>query len=165
LHNYKMVKMSFDNSDFRHCLGCFATGVTVITTMHDDRPYGVTINSFSSLSLQPPLVLFSLDKSSHIYEKFSGTEKFTVNILSEKQENLSRLYAHPGSVDWKNIAYTTGKNNCPILKGAIAYLECVKENIHDGGDHTIFVGRVENLQKVSEEAPLLYFKGKYGMEL
>jgi flavin reductase (DIM6/NTAB) family NADH-FMN oxidoreductase RutF len=153
--------MSFNESDFRHCLGCFSTGVTIVTTADKKNLHGITINSFASLSLHPPMVLFSLDKQSHTYKNFADAENFIVNILSEGQSSLSIQYAHPSTVDWNKIDYSTGTNGCPIISGSIAYLECTKENVFDGGDHSIFIGKVKNLKKISDKKPLLYFKGQY----
>src|SRR5689334_19372953 len=124
--------MSFSDSDFRHCLGSFPTGVTIVTTADKKNLYGVTINSFASVSLHPPLVLFSLDKGSHIYQNFITADNFTVNILSEGQAELSKLFAHPSIVDWNSVNYSIGTAGCPIISGNIAYLECAKETIYDG---------------------------------
>jgi flavin reductase (DIM6/NTAB) family NADH-FMN oxidoreductase RutF len=153
--------MSFSHSDFRHCLGRFATGVTIVTTIADKNPVGVTINSFASLSLSPPLVLFSLDKGSSVYESFINSDNFVVNILAREQEDLSRLYSAPAAIDWTTIKYTKDTNNCPIFDGNIAYLECSKELIQNGGDHSIFILKVNKLKQVSDAKPLLYYKGEY----
>lgn len=153
--------MSFSHSDFRHCLGRFATGITIVTTLDGKKPLGVTINSFTSLSLSPPMVLFCLDKGSSVYEIFRKNNDFAINILSEEQADLSKLYAAPAAVDWKNIDYITDTNNCPLFPDSLAYLECSKETMHDGGDHSIFILKVNNLKELSNDKPLLYFKGKY----
>lgn len=154
--------MNFSERDFRDCVGCFATGVTVITIKCDEEKYrGITINSFASVSLNPPLVLFSLDKAAHSYEPFINSDVFNINILSEKQQEVSEEFATPSVVDWDKIDYSLGENDSPLLTGSIAYIECEKYQEFDGGDHTIFVGRVAKLKKVSNEKPLLYFHGNY----
>jgi flavin reductase (DIM6/NTAB) family NADH-FMN oxidoreductase RutF len=129
--------------------------------MHNAKPHGVTINSFASVSLNPPMVLFCLDKGASVYESFAESGIFTINILAEKQSELSKLYSSPVAVDWKGISYDIGENNCPVLNESIAYLECSTENILDGGDHSIFLLKVNNLKQLSNDKPLLYFKGEY----
>jgi flavin reductase (DIM6/NTAB) family NADH-FMN oxidoreductase RutF len=153
--------MSFSDSDFRHVLGRFATGVTVITTADKNKLYGVTINSFASVSLNPPLVLFSLDKNATTYQHFINSDNFVVNILAENQVDISKLFAHPPVVDWDSLDYTIGADGCPIISGNIAYLECTKETVYDGGDHSIFIGKVNSLEKNSNDKPLVYFGGNY----
>lgn len=149
------------SEQFKQVLGCFATGVTVVTSMYEDKPCGVTVNSFSSVSLDPPLVLFNLAKTASSYPLISGSPVFTINILAEDQIHLSQHFAFTKTHIWKDIAYDAGKNHCPVLKGAIAVIECDAYRQYEGGDHTIFVGKVTHLQKNSDKKPLLYFRGKY----
>lgn len=153
--------MNFSESDFRHAMGCFTTGVTVVTTNNSGGLHGVTINSFASVSLNPFLVLFSLDKKAHIYEHFIDIDKFAINILSEKQINISRNFAHPSSANWNEAEHNILSSGNPVFKDSIAYIDCVKENTYSGGDHTIFIGRVTDLKILSDEKPLLYSKGRY----
>lgn len=121
----------------------------------------MTVNSFASVSLDPTLILFCIDKSAHNYDNFKNSDDFVVNILAEGQEEISRNFAHPSSVNWKNISYTTDKTAHPLINGVIAYLECKKKNMYDGGDHSIFIGEVTNLENLSDDKPLLYYKGEY----
>ncbi len=153
--------MDFTEADFRHCMGCFTTGVTVVTTTHNNNLHGVTINSFASLSLDPFLVLFNLDKKSHIYSHFADSEYFTVNILAQSQLEISRQCAHPSGVKWNEMKHSFTKSGCPVIEGAVAYIDCKKEAFYEGGDHTIFIGKVLDLKILSDEGPLLYNKGKY----
>lgn len=156
------VSMSFDKNDFRRCMGHFATGITVVTTnLAENKPCGMTINSFASLSLEPPLILFSLDKNAHNHDNFTSCNKLVVNILNEDQKDISVAFAHPSSVNWNKILYVEAKNGCPVIKGCLAYVECIIENIYQGGDHSIIIGRVTDMQISPQEQPLIYFKGKY----
>jgi len=152
-----------DQETFRRCVGCFSTGVTVVTTHQGEKHYGVTINSFASLSLEPPLILFSLDNASRHMPVFSAAQTLIVNVLSEEQFSLSEHFASHNDAGWKNIAYRDGTliSACRVLENAAAHLECHVETRHEGGDHTLFICRV--LQAHSDEArsPLLYYRGRY----
>lgn len=154
--------MDFNEQDFKHCVGSFATGVTIVTTLNDKgKPLGVTINSFASVSLHPPLVLFCLDKSSASFPYFFDAEHFVINILREDQEHLSRQFSLPGH-KWDGVDFFTDTTNCPILPNVLAYIECAQEIVYEGGDHIIFIGKALNLKYLSEDGkPLLYHRGKY----
>jgi len=152
----------FTESDFRNCMGCYTTGITVVTmTDENNTPHGITINSFSSVSLSPPLVLFSLEKQANTYQYFLNTKSFAVNILAEDQKDISMNFAHPTTAKWDNIKHHSGNNNCPIIEDVLAYTECDIEQIYDGGDHSIIIGRVTDLKILSDGRPLLYNRGKY----
>ena len=154
--------MKFNTHDFRHCMGRFATGVTVITTtIENNMPCGMTINSFTSLSLEPPLVLFNVDKNAYNHDNFANCTNFTVNILSEEQSDISQKFAQPSSLDWNNISYMENSNATPKLDGCISYIACNKEKVYAGGDHSIIIGHVTEMDIASEKNPLIYFKGKY----
>jgi flavin reductase (DIM6/NTAB) family NADH-FMN oxidoreductase RutF len=154
--------MNFDKHDFRHCMGRFATGITVVSTINTQgKKCGMTINSFSSLSLEPPLILFSIDKNAHNHDSFATCKKFNVNILSDKQQQLSQSFAAPSGVKWDKINHSNDSNGIPTISECIAYIFCDMEQVYSGGDHSIIVGRVSDLITSSEEDPLLYFKGKY----
>ncbi len=154
--------MGFLEEDFKNCMGCFASGVTVVSVLDDDgNPHGLTVSSFTSLSLSPPLVTFNIDKLCYNYQLLSKAEHFTVNILHEDQIEISRQFASTYKKKFKNIKYILGETKTPILEGVIAYIECESEHIYDGGDHSIFVGRVVNLNNEEGGQPLLYYKGKY----
>jgi flavin reductase (DIM6/NTAB) family NADH-FMN oxidoreductase RutF len=152
-----------DQRSLRNALGCFATGVTVITGCSPDGALlGFTANSFNSVSLDPPLVLFSLDKRASSLPAFSVSDHFAVNVLSDDQRNLSGNFARPHPDKWDNIAYTTWETGCPILVGVVATFECHTRARYDGGDHVIFVGEVLHMASDPSKKPLLYFRGAYG---
>jgi len=157
------VSMNFDARELRNTLGRFATGVTVITTVDEKGElFGVTANSFSSLSLDPPLVLFCLDLKALSFDAFQTATHFNINILTDEQEELSSHFAKSGTDKWTGVNYGTSESGCPVLPDCITTLECSKRDVHDGGDHVIIVGEVENFSNDSEgRRPLLFFQGRY----
>jgi flavin reductase (DIM6/NTAB) family NADH-FMN oxidoreductase RutF len=153
---------TIDRRAFRNALGCFATGVTVITTVTDDgEPLGLTANSFSSVSLDPPLVLFCLGRGSQNFAAFTSSGRFAVNVLAEDQRDLSVRFSTTIEDRWDGVAWEAWETGAPVLSGCLASLDCETEAIHDGGDHVIIVGRVKRLASVAEGKPLLYFMGNY----
>ena len=155
--------MTLNDHDFRHCLGSFSTGVTVVTTANDAKdPQGITVNSFCSVSLHPPLILFCLDKNASCFETLHTASHFTINILSEAQEDLSHRFAHYTEDRWKKTAFHYGKNGCPTLENCTASLECKTSMIHEAGDHFIIIGEVLDIS-VSEQhpKPLIYYRSNY----
>ncbi|SEK22862.1 NADH-FMN oxidoreductase RutF, flavin reductase (DIM6/NTAB) family [Ectothiorhodospira marina] len=152
-----------DPRRFRDALGRFATGITVITCQdpQDDLPNGFTANSFSSLSLDPPLVLFSLRRDAGCLGAFERAEAFAVNVLAEDHEGLSNRFAGKEAGRWDGLDYEAGQTGAPLLPGMLAQFECRTEAIHEGGDHRIFVGRVLRLTQPREGEPLIYFQGDY----
>lgn len=153
--------MSFNSRDFRNCLGTFATGVTVATTLDGEKPCGVTINSFSSLSLKPPLVLFCLAKDAYYYQAFTKAKYFGVNILSESQQFISESFARSAGQPWDEVTFTSAKNGSPYFSGAHGFMECELHAVHDGGDHSIIVGKVLHVEHDETCYPLLYYRGGY----
>ncbi|MDV7338673.1 flavin reductase family protein [Terasakiella sp. A23] len=154
--------MSIDQRDFRDALGKFATGITVVTTKDENENLiGVTINSFASVSLEPPMVLFSLKNESQLCEIFTDTKNFNIGILSAGQEDISNLFAGSDDNKFSNVGWKEGQNGVPVLSGTLANLECKRAAAHPGGDHTIFVGEVTNLEQSEKSEPLLYYKGGY----
>jgi len=142
-------------------MGHFPTGVTVITTRDRDGNHaGLTANAFLSLSLNPPLVLISVDKSAQCYACFECANAFTVNFLSEGQEEISRRFATKGIDKFAGFAWREGNNGAAILDGVLGYVECRIAQCYDGGDHTIVVGEIINAS-ASGDRPLIFFKGKY----
>lgn len=155
--------MTIDPREFRNTLGCFATGITVITTV-DGRgvPAGLTANSFTALSLDPPLVLFCLDRNAASFEVFRRNRHFAVNILRADQKDLSRRFAASGPDKWNGVQFDRWVTGCPILRDCMANLECRIERTFEGGDHVIFIGQVERMHRDDEGgSPLLYFRGRY----
>jgi 3-hydroxy-9,10-secoandrosta-1,3,5(10)-triene-9,17-dione monooxygenase reductase component len=153
---------SIDQATYRTILGHFATGVTVITALVDNEPVGLAANSFTSVSLDPPLVLFCAGKSSTTWPSIKQAGTFCVNILADDQEDLSRLFASKGADRFAGIGYKSGATGAPVLNDALAYLDCRIEAEHDAGDHIIVVGRVLDLEVQREGRPLLFFRGGYG---
>lgn len=155
--------MTVDTRALRDAFGCFATGITVVTTV-DDRgeKYGVTANSFTSLSLEPPLCLFCLDNKALSFDAFQESRHFAVNVLAQEQEALSSNFARSNVDKWNGVAYETWTTGAPILPGCVANLECDVEATHEGGDHVIIVGRVREMAyRDGNCRPLLYYKGRY----
>lgn len=153
--------MSIDSLELRRVMGHFATGVTVITTRDKDgAPHGLTANAFMSLSLNPPLVIVSVDKTAQCYDCFEPDNCFTVNFLSEDQEEISRRFATKGIDKFDGMEWREGSNGAAILDGVIGSVECKITDCHDGGDHTIVVGAIVNVTAAGDR-PLLFFKGKY----
>ncbi len=152
--------MPFDESRFRQVLGHFASGVTVVTTEHAGQLYGMTVSSFSSLSLNPPLVLICIDTSLPTHKALQDAQHFAINILSKQQEHLSRRFATRELDKFQGVAYTIGQLQAPLLDGALATIECRLQTTYTVGDHTIFVGEVIDAQ-VGEGTPLLYYRRGY----
>ena len=153
--------MGIDPKKFRNTVGCFATGVTVITTTDSlGKPVGLTANSFTSLSLDPPMVLFCLDRKVASFQAFSEGGEFAVNILSEDQKDISNRFATTGDDKWNDFDFITWEGSSPIIPGSLANLECKAADIFEGGDHIILTGEVIRMS-VSDGSPLLYWKGGY----
>jgi 4-hydroxyphenylacetate 3-hydroxylase, reductase component len=153
--------MPIAKSELRRVMGHFATGVTVITTKDKDGvPQGLTANAFMSLSLNPPLVLISVDKGVTCYACFEAGNGFTVNFLAEGQQEISKRFATKGADKFADLKWNPSSNGAAIIDGVIGYVECKITQCHDGGDHTIVVGEILNVSATGDR-PLLFFKGKY----
>ena len=153
--------MTIEAQELRRVMGHFATGVTVITTKDKDGgPNGLTANAFMSLSLNPPLILISVDKGATCYTCFEPHNGFTVNFLSEEQEDISRRFATKGIDKFAGLKWKEGSNGAAILDGVLGHVECKITQCYDGGDHTIVLGEILNVNATGER-PLLFFKGKY----
>jgi flavin reductase (DIM6/NTAB) family NADH-FMN oxidoreductase RutF len=150
-----------DLRGFRKCLGQFGTGVTVVTTNAEGVPVGVTANSFSSLSLDPPLVMWAIGRRSRSYPAFGAASRFAVNILSDSQVEISRRFASEAENKFADVPWSPGACG-PILDGALALLECEREAVSDAGDHIILIGRVQRF-KMYAGSPLLYVQGRYAI--
>lgn len=155
--------MTHDTRKFRNALGCFTTGVAVVTTQVEGKePIGVTINSFASVSLEPPLVLWSLDKKSDTLLVFNAAKAFTINILREDHRELSSRLARQGDHSLAGLPVRPGASNgCPALEDALAHFECEVEARHEAGDHIIMIGRVLHFEYSEDGRPLLYHRGSY----
>jgi len=151
-----------DETQFRAVLGHFATGVTVITAIDDDAPVGMAANSFTSVSLAPPLVLFCAATSSTTWPRIQRAGAFTVNILGSHQEDVSQLFATRGADRFGSVGWRIGVGGSPVLDDVLAYLDCKIEAEHEAGDHVIVVGRVLDLGITDGSSPLLFHRGAYG---
>lgn len=148
--------------EFRDTLGRFATGVTVVTALADDgRPIGVTISSFNSVSLDPPLILWSLSLNSPNLEAFRNAAHYSVNILAAGQQELSNRFASRRNDRFMDIPTRPGLSGVPLIDSCCAWLECSNEAHYPGGDHLIFVGRVERFAKGEAETPLIFHNARY----
>lgn len=153
--------MPIERNELRRVMGHFATGVTIITTVSKDGvPFGLTANAFTSVSLDPPLLLISVDKKAESWPHFEQSKVFTVNILGEEQEGLSRKFAVSGGDKFQGVAHRMGANGVPILEGSLAYLECKLYAVYDGGDHTLFLGEIEEAE-TRDVKPLVFYRGGY----
>ena len=157
-----MQQQPFDQSDFRQGLGLFPTGVTIVTTQPESGdPIGMTVSSFNTVSLNPPLVLWSIDRSSLSLDAFSECEQFAINVLSKDQQDLSNRFASKGADKFADTPFTKGVGNSPLLKGCIAQLECKTWQTYDGGDHVIIVGEVITYRYDKTREPLVFYAGNY----
>ncbi len=148
------------NHDLRECLGRFATGVTVVTCRGSEGPCGITANSFSSVSLEPPLVLWNIARVSHSLQAYLDAEHFAINVLAAGQRELSSHFAQSDHTVFNGIEYETSARNVPLLRDSVACFECRTHQVHDCGDHYIIVGEVENYRS-GEQEPLLFYDGRY----
>ncbi|CAN7165524.1 flavin reductase [Variovorax sp. LjRoot84] len=150
---------------FRQLLGCFPTGVAIITTRAaDGRPAGLTCNSFSSVSLEPPLVLFSLRKASSLLGAFAEADAFAINILSERQDALSSRFASSKIADkFEGVAWRSGPLGMPIIEDCLASFECSVHARHEAGDHDVFIGEVKHMSGGPADQALVFYKGAYMM--
>jgi 3-hydroxy-9,10-secoandrosta-1,3,5(10)-triene-9,17-dione monooxygenase reductase component len=151
---------------FRMVMGHFATGISVVTTLDGDRPQGITVNAFSSVSLDPPLVMVALDRSRFITPMVRLAGRYAVNVLGSDQQLLSDCFAHapvsPGREDFCGAVWHAGPTGLPLLDGSIATLECTTVETFSAGDHDLFIGRVDSLEQHRDGvAPLLYFRRRY----
>ena len=154
--------MTVDPKEFRSALGNFPTGITVVTAITEDNELlGTTVNSFSSVSLDPPLVLFSLDRSAHSLDAYRKVGIFAVNVLSSDQRDLSTKFAETFGEKWNGVKYDTWETGSPILPGSLASFDCRLWATYDGGDHIIFVGEVLCMSCKALADPLIFFRGKY----
>ena len=154
------MDMPIDEFRFRQAMGYFATGVTVVTTAHEGQLYGMTVSSFASLSLKPPLILICVEKVLSTHTAIADAGQFAVNILEQSQEHLSRRFATRENDKFMGVAWHSSRFGLPVLEGALAIIECQLRDTFPGGDHTIFVGEVMDAE-LSQGSPLLYYRRGY----
>ncbi len=157
--------MSLTATEFRKAMGCFATGVTIITVDLEGEVHGMTANAFASVSLDPPLVLVCVDQSARTHAHLHAKKRFGVNILAANQRVISEYYARPVHIHGHaereaGARFDRTAQGTPILHAALAYLECRLQSAQDAGDHTIFIAEVEDVVVRSGD-PLIFFQGKY----
>lgn len=152
--------MPVDPTEFRRALSRFASGVTIVTVVATDELHGMTASSFASVSLEPPRVLVCLDKSSHTRSLLERSGSFAVNVLSAKQEEISRAFASSGPKPFEDLAHKQGTNGAPLLDGALAWIECDTVEVVDGGDHDVVIGEVTACSSADGD-PLIYFARGY----
>jgi flavin reductase (DIM6/NTAB) family NADH-FMN oxidoreductase RutF len=149
---------SFNTRHFRNALGRFATGVTVITVHHEERTHGMTVNAFTSVSLDPPLVSVSLDQRSYMHGILPGVGRFGISVLSEDQEPLSDHFAGR-TVEGPHLRFDT-RHGVPLLEGAVAHFVVRAIDIHPAGDHALYIAHVEHFES-RDGKPLLFYAGRY----
>lgn len=157
-------QMTVSDAEFRAVLGRFPTGVTVVATCEGQAPVGLTVNAFASISLDPPLVMISIDKHSHLHDAIPQARIFAVSMLTTEQQELSKRFAGQTgdrTDRFRGVNWRTEATGAPILSDALAWVDCRVEAIYDGGDHSIILGRVEALGATNDD-PLLYYRGRYG---
>jgi flavin reductase (DIM6/NTAB) family NADH-FMN oxidoreductase RutF len=157
--------MALSSTEFRHAMGCFATGVTIITVDLEGEVHGMTANAFASVSLDPMLVLVCVDHTTRTHAHMHAKKRFGINVLSEDQRAISEYYARPERTHEQaeieaGARFDRTQHGTPMLQGALAYLECRLHSAQDAGDHTIFIAEVEQVV-VKECEPLLFFRGTY----
>lgn len=158
--------MTLDPMIFRQAAGLFATGVLVITTGKEGEYRAVTVNSFTTVSLDPTLLLFCLDNRSRTLPLVLEAGSLTVNVLRDDQEEISRMFASSKSeATIDDIAYEVGQVGTPMIAGCLAYFQCRVVDQYLAGDHTIIIARVEAAEMGTEGRPLIFFRGKYGLDV
>jgi flavin reductase (DIM6/NTAB) family NADH-FMN oxidoreductase RutF len=155
------MEPGFDLRSFRRALGHFPTGVCVVTSQVDTVLVGMTISSFNSLSLEPPLVLFSIDGKSASLSLLERAEGYAINVLAENQKDLSDRFAKPGWNKWEGTTYSQGLLGAPLLPGVAAALECAAWATHAGGDHVLFIAEVKRFRTSADRRPLVFSNGRY----
>lgn len=148
-------------AEFRRTLSQFCSGVTVVTSMSGAEPVGLTCQSFSSVSLDPPLVMFIPARTSHAWSAIHRAGHFTVNFLSADQQEISNTFATRGADKFAGLSWQPGATGAPVLDGCLAHIDCTIHAVHEAGDHNLVVGRVQQMELGVEEDPLLFFRGSY----
>jgi 3-hydroxy-9,10-secoandrosta-1,3,5(10)-triene-9,17-dione monooxygenase reductase component len=161
---------AIDPSTFRHVLGQFCTGITIITTVHEEAPVGFACQSFAALSLDPPLVLFCPTKVSRSWQAIEASGKFCVNVLHEKQKDVSARFGSKAPDKFSGIGWAPSKLGSPVINDTLAHIDCTVASVHDGGDHFVVFGAVHSLSEGSADErsrdepkprPLLFYRGEY----
>lgn len=156
----ELAQPAFSPREFRDALGQFATGITIVTTLNAaGHPVGLTASSFNSVSLSPPLVLWSLSHGASTMAAFRACSHYAIHVLAADQLELANRFAQRGIDRFEGVAHHSGHSGMPLLAGALATFECHNRSQHDEGDHLIFVGEVRHCHPLRDSAPLLYHRG------
>lgn len=151
-----------DNAHFRQVLGHFASGVAVITTCDEQGPAGLTCQSFTAVSLDPPLVSFAPSRRSRSWPRIRRAGRFCANVLAADQEQVCRAFATSGRDKFTGVPWQLSAGGSPVIEGALSWVDCTIEAVYDGGDHLIVLGLVHDLDVAREGPPLVFFRGSYG---
>lgn len=155
--------MTLDKRALRQALGCFPTGVAVVTTIATSgHPIGITVNSFTSVSLEPPMVLWCVNRNSERYDMFTKSTGFTISVLGTAHEEVSSRLAKQGAHRLDGIPLVETELGAPALADALAFFECANDAVHEAGDHAILLGKILRFARREAGAPLVYFQGRYG---
>lgn len=155
------VSLPPEPAEFRRVLGHFCTGVTVVTGIEGERPVGFACQSFAALSLDPPLVLFCPSRTSRAWPVLERAGRFCVNVLAESQQPVSTVFGRSGDDKFAGLGWHPAPSGAPILAGALTWIDCHIEAVHEAGDHYIAIGRVQSLGETTTDAPLLFYRGAY----
>ncbi|MGN6606342.1 MAG: 3-hydroxy-9,10-secoandrosta-1,3,5(10)-triene-9,17-dione monooxygenase reductase subunit [Jatrophihabitans sp.] len=156
------VGAGIDASAYRKALGHFCTGVTVIAAQGPDEPVGFACQSFAALSLDPPLVLFCPGKTARTWPVIEAAGAFSVNVLAHDQQQVSAVFGRAGADKFSSVGWSPAPSGAPVLDGVLTWIDCTVEQVLDGGDHHIVVGRVTALgEPMDDHRPLLFFRGAY----
>ena len=155
------VSQEIDSRAFRHALGHFCTGVTVVAAVVDGEPIGFACQSFAALSLDPPLVLFCPGKTSRTWPLIEKAGSFCVNVLSHEQRDVSMVFGRSGEDKFAAVSWSPAPSGAPVLDGVLTWIDCAIEQVVDGGDHHIVIGRVTTLGSPVPGRPLLFYRGSY----
>lgn len=158
----EQVIQNFDGNEFRRVLGHYPTGVCAVTTMVNDAPVGMIVGSFTSASLDPPLIAFLPDKRSTTWPKIEAAGRFCVNILAAQQLDVCKVVASRAENKFEQVTYRQSGSGMPMIEGAVAWIDCDLHAIHEAGDHHIALGRVLSLDVGPADRPLIFFQGGYG---
>jgi flavin reductase (DIM6/NTAB) family NADH-FMN oxidoreductase RutF len=154
---------TIDTLAFRQALGQFPTGVCVVTCAVDGERFGMTMSSFNSVSLEPPLVLFSIDRRAASLKFWLKAKAYAINVLSETQRDLSNHFARRNAKKWEAVAYSEDGTQAPILPGVAALFECVPWANHEAGDHSLFIAEVKRFTSFPDRLPLVFSRGSYAV--
>lgn len=157
-----MTSTSCDSDLFRRTIGHFATGVTVITTRHHGRPYGMTASAVTSLSLSPPMLVVCINNRAPTHDAVSRADSFAVNVLARNQQDLAHQFARPADDKFAGVEVDDGELGSPLLPDCLANFECAVAERTTGGTHTIFAARVVAARAAGDQEPLLYYRGRFG---